>query len=81
MGYGNADYGNDPRAAFNHQTRTVTGEGGGVEYRVLQSVWVRADSEYQTWPNFFKATAPAGKLNPQGIAIGALYHFGIRHSQ
>jgi opacity protein-like surface antigen len=81
IGYGNADYGEDPLAAYNHQTRTVTSEGGGLEYRVSQSIWVRADYEYQTWPDFFKNTAPAGKLNPQGFTVGALYHFGSRHSR
>jgi hypothetical protein len=49
--------------------------GGGVEYRIMPRLWVRADYEYQSWPDFFKSTVPAGRLNPQGFTVGAIYHF------
>lgn len=75
MGYGNTDYGSNITHARYHDSRTVTSVGGGVEYRAFRSVWVRADYEYQWWPNFFKATTPAGLLNPQGFTVGASYHF------
>jgi opacity protein-like surface antigen len=81
MGLGNADYmvptttgGYKPY----NQGRTVTMMGGGLEYRAFKSVWVRGDYEYQYWPDFFKHTnpaIPAGLLNPQGITVGAMYHF------
>lgn len=73
--YGNTDYGekNGPRG---HDSRSFLGAGGGVEYRVMSRLWMRADYEYQSWPNFFKSTVPAGRLTPQGITVGAVYRFG-----
>jgi hypothetical protein len=79
IGYGNTDYGRKPDHRL-HDSRTVTSCGGGVEYRLSSHVWLRGDYEYQFWPSFYKATKPAGKLNPQGFTVGALYHFGHRHS-
>jgi opacity protein-like surface antigen len=84
-GYGNTDYEcvtlaqcDSTSADRFHDSRTIFGGGGGMEYRVLPRVWVRVDYEYQSWPNFFKhpqSGAPAGRLSPQGFTIGAMYHF------
>jgi hypothetical protein len=76
-GLGNIDYmaGTD-RA---HQSRAVTGMGGGCDIRAFGPVWVRADYEYEYWPNFWikKVASPVGApLNPQGLTVGAIYHFG-----
>jgi opacity protein-like surface antigen len=83
MGYGNTDYESNTTANRYHDSRTITIAGGGVDVKVLQSVWVRADYEYQFWPNFFKhpAPIPAGQLNPEGFTVGVLYRFGGRHSR
>jgi hypothetical protein len=65
-----------------HDSRTIAGTGGGVEFRARRSVWVRVDYEYQFWPNFFKhlgTTQPAGLLNPQGFTVGVMYHFNHPH--
>jgi opacity protein-like surface antigen len=65
-----------------HDSRTIAGLGGGVEFRVKPRVWVRVDYEYQFWPDFFKhplTTQPAGLLNPQGFTVGVLYHFAHPH--
>jgi opacity protein-like surface antigen len=72
--YGNTDYGSKtgPRG---HDSRNFLGGGGGVEYRIMPRLWVRADYDYQSWPDFFKSTVPAGRLNPQGFTVGAIYHF------
>ncbi len=88
-GYGNTDYECDTLAECDntapgrfHDSRTIFSGGGGVEYRVFQRVWVRADYEYQSWPNFFKhfyTGAPPGRLNPQGFTLGAMYHFNYPH--
>jgi len=78
-GYGNADYGARVRS---HDSRTITSLGGGVEVRAVRCVWVRADYEYQFWPDFFKhpyTTQPAGQLNPEGFTLGVLYHFNRLH--
>jgi hypothetical protein len=74
-GYGNrdAEYYNGIRF---HDSRTVTSVGGGVEYRTFRSVWVRADYEYQFWPDMvFKNAKPIAPIHPAGFTIGALYHF------
>jgi opacity protein-like surface antigen len=80
-GYGNTDY-ESKTAGRHHDSRTIVSGGGGVEYRAYRQLWVRADYEYQSWPNFFKhpktATTPAlpsGRLNPQGFTVGVVYHF------
>jgi opacity protein-like surface antigen len=86
MGYGNTDYDSslNPTQPFKryHDSRTISAIGGGMEYRISRRVWLRADYEYQFWPNFFKhqdPTLPAGQLNPQGFTIGAMYHFNSPH--
>jgi len=83
-----AEYGNDDYGLYKHtinglvpgnryhDSRNFLGAGGGVEYLVTPRLWVRADYEYQSWPDFFKYTTPAGRLTPQGITVGAMYHFG-----
>jgi opacity protein-like surface antigen len=86
-GYGNADDG-VTATHRNHDSRTISSGGGGVEYRLFPKVWMRVDYEYQRWPNFFKhpATAtvparPSGLLNPQGFTVGAVYHFNTPRHQ
>ena len=60
---------------YHHDTRTVVIGGGGLEYRALHNIWVRADFEYQFWPDLF-----GGKtLDPKGFTVGAMYHFGRFH--
>ena len=81
MGYGNTDYRSLPGAVVawrGHDSRTITIAGGGVDIKAFQHIWLRADYEYQSWPDFFKGTKnPA--MNPQGFTVGALYRFGGRH--
>jgi len=84
MGFGNIDTSSlvTPSVRW-HDTRTITAMGGGLEYRVFRSVWMRADYEYQLWPDYFKhpgTTIPSGQLMPQGITVGAMYHFGWHRS-
>ena len=84
--YGNDDYGLYKHTVNGwvpgkryHDSRNFLGGGGGVEYLVMPRLWLRADYEYQSWPDFFKhpgKNMSAGRLNPQGITIGAMYHFG-----
>ncbi len=72
LGFGNADY--PTRTGFYHQTRTVTTFGGGVTYPVLRALSVRAEYEYQYWPQFwYEGSTPEGSLNPNGFTIGASY--------
>ena len=57
---------------YDHDTRTVYSLGGGVDYRIAHRVTVRADYEYQWWPQFLGSNA----LTPNGFTVGALYNFG-----
>jgi len=49
--------------------------GLGVEYRPIGHVWIRADYEYQIWPDVFN---PNWTYNPGGYTLGAMYQFGKR---
>jgi opacity protein-like surface antigen len=70
IGDGSVDF---PRLSptYSHDTRTFTAPGGGLEFRIKQDLWVRADYEYQTW----QSLAVYGALKPQGFTIGASYDF------
>jgi opacity protein-like surface antigen len=77
MGYGNADWHGRQPGSRQQQSRTVTTAGGGIEMDAFHRVWVRADYEYQWWPDFFFVDTPAqGSLSPQGFTLGVSYHFG-----
>jgi len=81
VGFSNIDDGYFPATNhYNHDSRTMTSFGGGLDYRAFKSVWVRGDYEYQTWPTIFLIqpltnNATVGRLNPQGFTVGAMYHF------
>lgn len=61
---------------YRHDDRTITAFGAGADIHTWQNVWLRADWEYQSWPNLFGSSNP---LTPTGITIGAVYDFkGLR---
>jgi opacity protein-like surface antigen len=67
-----------------NDNRNILAWGGGVDYQVSRSIWVRGDYEYQRWPDMvFKNAIPVGipiaPIHPNGFTIGALYHFGSPH--
>jgi opacity protein-like surface antigen len=73
--YGGIDWDN-PVPNFKHETRSVPAVGGGIEYRVFRSIWVRGDYEYQFWPDIdISRPNSTHVLNPQGFTIGAMYDF------
>ena len=50
--------------------------GAGVDIRIRQWLFLRADYEYQQWPSFKGTpTGPANGLTPQPFSVGAAYHF------
>ncbi len=55
---------------YTHDTYSMFAAGGGLEYRVWNTIYVRGDYEYQFWSNFH------GKhtLEPSGVTIGATYY-------
>jgi hypothetical protein len=55
---------------YKHETRTVAAPGGGLLVHTYKHVWVRADYEYQFWPDLFQRT-----FDPQGFTVGAVYDF------
>ena len=73
VGYGTVDF--PPFGAYRHDTRTIYGFGGGAEYRAGDSIWVRADYEYQWWPNLFAQDG----MHPNGLTFGLGYDFRTIH--
>jgi hypothetical protein len=63
-------------AWYRHDTRTITAFGGGTDFRAWRHVWVRADFEYQLWPDLFGSP---NALTPFGVTIGAVYDFKGTH--
>jgi len=59
---------------YTHDTRTVEAPGGGLEFRVFHGILLRADYEYQMWPDFLSKT-----LDPQGFTVGVQYDFRALH--
>lgn len=64
---------NDP--LYTHDTFVVEAFGGGVEYRVWNTVYLRGDYEYQLWNQFLGNK----NLTPNGFTIGATYYFRKVH--
>ena len=69
---GSMDFKFPPVPTYTHDTRTVFTPGLGLEYRAYSRIWVRADYEYQFWPNLFRKN---NALNPQGFTAGVADHF------
>jgi opacity protein-like surface antigen len=77
IGIGSIDFPHIPGTPswYTHDTRTVYAPGGGLEYKVFRSIWVRGDYEYQFWPKIFGPHS----LNPNGVTVGAMYDFRHRN--
>jgi opacity protein-like surface antigen len=74
VGIGSIDFPASPAFPnYTHDTFLVFSPGGGAEYRIYPHVWLRADYEYQFWNHTFGPH----DLNPNGITVGATYHFGF----
>ena len=61
--------------AYEYDSRTIWGVGGGAEYRAFNSVWVRGGYEYQWWPDLFVK----GGMHPNGFTFGLGYDFSTIH--
>uniref|UniRef100_E6QJQ3 Outer membrane protein beta-barrel domain-containing protein n=1 Tax=mine drainage metagenome TaxID=410659 RepID=E6QJQ3_9ZZZZ len=74
IGIGSIDFpSNNP--LYTHDTYLVEALGGGVEYPVWNTLYVRGDYEYQIWNQYQGPRA----LNPNGFTIGATYYFRKTH--
>jgi hypothetical protein len=65
-----------PNPYYTHDTRTIYAPGAGADVRLWKQLAVRADYEYQYWPNLFPNTS-----NPQGFTLGTTWDFGARAPQ
>jgi opacity protein-like surface antigen len=72
LGFGSIDFSNKPGDFYTHDTRTIYAPGGGGDYRLWRNVWLRADYEYEAWPDMYDHKI----LDPQGFTIGATYDLG-----
>jgi len=72
LGFGSIDFSNKPGDPYTHDTRTIYAPGGGGDYRVWRNVWVRADYEYEAWPDMYDHKI----LDPHGFTVGVTYDLG-----
>jgi hypothetical protein len=69
-GVGRIDFPNvDP--FYTQENSALFTVGGGIEYKVWRTVFVRGQYEYQWWPGFRSGSQ---SLNPSGFSIGATYY-------
>ena len=72
-GYGNTEFETAQNTRY-EVSRTISSAGGGVEFWLARSIWLRADYEDEIWPNFFPGGHPS-RIDPRGFTVGASYHF------
>jgi opacity protein-like surface antigen len=75
VGLGSIDFRVPNLPYYTHDTRTVYAPGGGIQFRLHHHLWVRADYEYQFWPQMFQRLQT---LDPQGFTLGFNYDFRPR---
>jgi opacity protein-like surface antigen len=69
LGFGSIDFeGQNPY--YRHDTRNVYEPGFGLQYRLVDHLWVRGEYDYQAWTDLFGKT-----LDPQGFTAGVSYDF------
>ncbi len=73
VGYGNIEF--PPTGTYHHDNRITTAFSGGADFRINGDVWLRADYEYQIWPNLFGTG-----IHPQGVTVGVMYNFRSRRN-
>jgi len=56
---------------YTSETSGLYSVGGGAEYRVWKTIYLRGQYEYQWWKGFRSGSQP---LNPQGLTVGATYY-------
>jgi hypothetical protein len=74
-GFGNEDFPSTgvvyPNGYYTHDTRNFFAADAGLEYRVMRKLDIRAEYEYQFWPDFLGHNY----VKPRGLTIGVLYSF------
>lgn len=64
---------------LHHLSDVTYAFGAGVDYPVTNRIAVRADYEYQLWPNFPNLNDVSKISTPNGVTIGAMYSFHGRY--
>ena len=62
--------------SYRHDNRTIAAFGGGADIHAWRALWIRADYEYQIWPDLFGLS---NSLTPYGVTLGAVYDFKDLH--
>jgi hypothetical protein len=75
IAYGGMDFW-DGNPNFQYVSLVIYQPGGGIDYRIYHSLWLRTDYEYQVWPHLFKTK---WDLDPQGFTMGASWEFKAIH--
>lgn len=73
-GYGSISF-PPTSSGYEHDSRAITAFSGGADFRIEGNAWMRADYEYQIWPNLFSTG-----IHPQGVSVGVIYNFRPRKS-
>jgi len=73
-GLGSADFPAGTLASHpqqQHDTLRMGVIGGGLDYALSRSLWVRGDYEYQIWQGYGRSNrGGVGYLNPYGVSVG-----------
>jgi len=69
-GVGRVDFPNTS-PYYTSENSGVYSIGGGIEYKVWRTVFLRGQYEYQWWNDFRQGSQ---KLNPNGLSVGATYY-------
>lgn len=78
IGFGSISFpGNVSSPPYTHDTRTIYEPGGGADVLAWNRFSVRAEYDYQFWPNMFGH----GSLTPNGFTVGGVYDFGRRPNE
>jgi len=70
-GVGRIDFPDRVTSSYTYENTGLFSAGGGLEYRLWRTVFVRGEYEYQWWEDFRSGTQT---LNPNGFTIGATYY-------
>lgn len=69
VGVGNEEFGPTSVPGYHKDSRIFYAPAVGLDIRAYKRLWVRADYEYQFWPNFFEYRTQ----QPNGFTIGAFF--------
>ncbi|MDR3742402.1 MAG: outer membrane beta-barrel protein [Terracidiphilus sp.] len=76
VGFSSLSFPHRSTSHYTHDTRTTYAYGAGFEYKIVRHIWARADYTFDNFPDFYSTvTGKHHTLNPNGITVGATYHF------